>query len=286
MPRRRSESDRFLDEILSTFRIVPWWVGPLVILFTWVLFWLIVPAVLSGIASRQKDSMALPLFNMLSSISAMLSPVFAAMVGLIWIISLLKKTEDGQRLERQTGIESIRHLSWREFEHLLAEAFRRQGYSVRDTGPGADGGVDIVLYKDSGTTLVQAKQWKAWKVGVKVVRELFGIQAARDADAAILVTSGCFTNDAQQFAQDNGIKLIDGAALERMIADVQRSNRTVSLPKAEADAAENAEVSALPSCPVCGSTMVQRTAKRGANAGHPFWGCSRFPACKGIRPIA
>lgn len=33
-------------------------------------------------------------------------------------------------------------------------------------------------------------------------------------------------------------------------------------------------------CPKCGSGMVLRTAKKGANAGGQFWGCSQFPRCK------
>jgi four helix bundle suffix protein len=37
-------------------------------------------------------------------------------------------------------------------------------------------------------------------------------------------------------------------------------------------------------CPTCGATMVQRTARTGANAGKPFWGCSAYPKCKGLRP--
>jgi len=36
-------------------------------------------------------------------------------------------------------------------------------------------------------------------------------------------------------------------------------------------------------CPRCGSGMVRRTASRGANAGGNFWGCSRFPQCRGTR---
>ncbi len=35
-------------------------------------------------------------------------------------------------------------------------------------------------------------------------------------------------------------------------------------------------------CPICGSPMVLRTAKRGARAGKQFFGCSRFPTCHGI----
>ena len=35
-------------------------------------------------------------------------------------------------------------------------------------------------------------------------------------------------------------------------------------------------------CPKCGSSMVLRKAKRGQNAGGEFWGCSKFPKCRGV----
>lgn len=38
-------------------------------------------------------------------------------------------------------------------------------------------------------------------------------------------------------------------------------------------------------CPQCGSNMIRRTARRGARSGKAFWGCSRYPACTGTRPI-
>ncbi len=38
-------------------------------------------------------------------------------------------------------------------------------------------------------------------------------------------------------------------------------------------------------CPRCGSGMVKRLAKRGRNAGSYFWGCSRYPVCKGTKNI-
>ena len=34
--------------------------------------------------------------------------------------------------------------------------------------------------------------------------------------------------------------------------------------------------------PKCGSPMVLREAKNGQNAGKQFWGCSKFPQCRGI----
>jgi len=38
-----------------------------------------------------------------------------------------------------------------------------------------------------------------------------------------------------------------------------------------------------PACPVCGETMVRKTAGRGAYAGQDFWSCRRFPECRGKR---
>lgn len=38
-------------------------------------------------------------------------------------------------------------------------------------------------------------------------------------------------------------------------------------------------------CPVCGNSMVLRIAKHGFRAGNQFWGCSRYPKCRGIQNI-
>lgn len=36
-------------------------------------------------------------------------------------------------------------------------------------------------------------------------------------------------------------------------------------------------------CPRCGSSMVER---RNRDTGEPFLGCSRYPSCRGTRPLA
>jgi four helix bundle suffix protein len=38
----------------------------------------------------------------------------------------------------------------------------------------------------------------------------------------------------------------------------------------------------IPQCPQCGKSMVLRTAQKGKNAGKQFWGCSGYPACRGV----
>jgi restriction system protein len=157
---------------------------------------------------------------------------------------------------------------------LVGEAFRRKGFAVTETGGGgADGGVDLVLAKDGEKFLVQCKQWRAFKVGVNVVRELYGVMAAKGAAGGYVVTSGQFTPDAKEFASGRNITMMDGAALRALIGGIK-------VEPAAGNAGETA-----PACPSCGSAMVRRVAKRGANAGNAFWGCTQYPACKGVRGI-
>ena len=40
-----------------------------------------------------------------------------------------------------------------------------------------------------------------------------------------------------------------------------------------------------PKCPQCSALMALRTAKSGKNAGSQFWGCTKYPDCKGTQPI-
>lgn len=40
----------------------------------------------------------------------------------------------------------------------------------------------------------------------------------------------------------------------------------------------------IPSCPECGSVMVLRQPKEGQD-WEAFWGCSKYPRCKGTRQI-
>jgi predicted RNA-binding Zn-ribbon protein involved in translation (DUF1610 family) len=42
------------------------------------------------------------------------------------------------------------------------------------------------------------------------------------------------------------------------------------------------EEEVMPRCPKCGSEMILRTAKSGANLGSKFWGCSHYPQCRGM----
>lgn len=197
------------------------------------------------------------------------------------------------------GARAVDSLDWREFEVLVGEAFRQQGFQVRETSSGADGGVDLELRKGDELHLVQCKQWRAFKVGVSVVRELYGVMTARGASGGFVVTSGTYTKDAVSFAAGRNIVLIDGDHLHDMLvagrtalaerAAIGEQEPSVAQRPAETVVTEGASEGHVavvpPSCPACGRAMVQRTARRGANVGKAFWGCTGYPGCRGTRPI-
>ncbi len=260
-----------LEDLFTTLIKVPWWLGVGVA----IAIWLIGRHVLGNMADNSVTDMIRPLFRLL----------YGAMAVVALIAALVSAVRTGFRrklVDRQTGLPSLRDLSWREFEQLVGEAYRRQGYDVEETGGGgADGGVDLVLRGNGETVLVQCKQWRAQQVGVEKVRELFGVVTAEGADRGILVTSGQFTRDAESFKVGKPLVLVDGPALARLVRDVQKAPVPPTTTQSAASAARDETVY---TCPLCGGRMVLRTAKRGAHAGSSFYGCARYPACKGTRP--
>ncbi|WP_353157450.1 restriction endonuclease [Salinisphaera shabanensis] len=159
-------------------------------------------------------------------------------------------------------------MSWLQFEHLIAASYRRKGFTAELTAEGADEGVDIVLRERDNVLLVQCKHWNSYQVGVSVARELFGVMHAKRARKAVLATSGRLTVEAERFCRENAIYWLDAKRLPAFI------DPAAMPPRSEIAADRDSR------CPLCGATMVQRTARK---SGHKFWGCVRYPACRGKR---
>ena len=75
-------------------------------------------------------------------------------------------------------------MGWPEFELLLGEGFRLQGYVVTETGGGPEGAADLVLQKGAERFLVQCRHWRATRVDAGTVRELHAAVAAQGAAGA------------------------------------------------------------------------------------------------------
>ncbi|AVS68411.1 hypothetical protein C8245_24630 [Paracidovorax avenae] len=306
MARRRGKTS-VLDDLMELVAWLPWWVGVLLAILGYVVLNRLANAPLPA-ASAPQDITHLAthgIWRGLAYAGQFIVPLICAMGALA---SAVRRRERRRLIDtacRSTAADALHGMDWKEFERLVGEGFRRQGYLVAETGGGgADGGVDLVLGKAGEKFLVQCKQWKAFKVGVSVVRELYGVMAARGAAGGFVVTSGSFTQEATEFASGRNIQLIDGPALLRLIRQGRSAPepqaRPQPQPRTQARPAEQpagngptatpasdptSGTGAPPSCPVCAQPMVRRVARRGASAGHGFWGCSGYPRCRGTRPL-
>lgn len=94
----------------------------------------------------------------------------------------------------------------RRFEELVAEIFQRMGCEVTLTPSSRDEGRDVLAVRrdDVGTllTLVECKKFRPdRKVGVALVRSLYGVVAADRASHGVIATTSSFTRGAKEFQQ-------------------------------------------------------------------------------------
>lgn len=218
MARRKKSGG--IDGLIELVSLMPWWAG--------VALALIAYAVLHRVAAQQVVAATTA-----GQIGEMMTQTIwksAAAVGQ-YVVPLICLTGASlsawKRHERKALVanvveskaaDSLDRMSWQQFEKLVGEAFRLQGYAVIETGGGgADGGVDLILNRGGEKFLVQCKQWRAFKVGVDVVRELYGVMAATGAAGGFVVTSGRYTDEASAFASGRNVRLVDGPKLHALI---------------------------------------------------------------------
>ena len=292
MSRRRSTKKNNAEFLMELMARLPWWAGVLLAVLSYLLLHRIAESPMTATAQPGQmgtfatQAMGRSLAGFGQYVVPLICLAGAAMSA--W----RRRVAEVAEAPSNRGASVVDGLGWQQFEKLVGEGFRRQGYRVAETGGGgADGGVDLVLSRGAETTLVQCKQWRALKVGVTVVRELYGVMAARGAASGIVVTSGQFTADAVAFAEGRNIRLVDGNGLQALIRSARQDappEKARAAPSTDTRApAADQPPSAIrtPACPSCAKPMIQRTTKKGANAGSTFWGCTDYPACKGTRTI-
>jgi len=286
MPRRRKTSPA--EGLMDVVALLPWWAGVALALASYFVLHQLAaqPAAVAVQPGQIGALVTQSIWRGLATAGQYALPmIFLVGAGL----SAWRQRERSQLVENVTAgkaTDALDGMTWQQFERLVGEAFRLQGYRVMETGGGgADGGIDLVLSKDGEKHLVQCKQWRAYKVGVDVVRELYGVMAARGAAGGFVVTSGLFTAEAMSFAEGRNVSLVDGPNLHGLIRQAQGAARPQERT-AEPEQTVNAPTASPTAiCPSCAKPMARRMARRGANAGGEFWGCTGYPACKGTRPI-
>ena len=289
MTRRRKSSG--FEALVDVLALLPWWGCLGLAVLSYVVLGHFATATPMAVVQPGQlgQAMTQSVWRAIAMVGHYLLPAACVVAAVMSAIGRRHRANLVSGVVRSSAPAALNGMTWREFEMLVGEAFRLQGFSVVETGSnGADGGVDLVLRRDREKFLVQCKQWKAFKVGVQVVRELFGVMAAEGATGGFVVTSGTFSAEAIAFADGRNVTLIDGGKLFALLKRA-RDARDVPLPPVVPPLARPpaaASESSSPKCAACARPMVRRTAKRGSNAGQAFWGCTGFPSCRETRSTA
>ena len=273
---------------MELIAMLPWWVGCVLALVFYLLLHQVATKeiVMNGQSGQIAAAMTQTIWKTLARFGQYLLPLLCLVGAALSAYRPRQRQNLIANIAGSKAADSLDGMRWPEFELLVGEAFRLQGFQVTEIdGGGADGGVDLVLRKGSEKFLVQCKQWKAFTVGVTVVRELYGVMAAKGAAGGFVVTSGRFTGEAKTFASGRNVKLVDGPRLFGLIKQATAARAGNAKTPAMQTTPEPTQTATPHSCPVRAEPMVQRTAKRGSSTGSAFWGCSAYPSCRGTRQI-
>jgi hypothetical protein len=182
----------------------------------------------------------------------------AGLLILIWL-SVRIQARDRRHLVEWTT--DLRFLEAAEFEWLVGELFRREGWRVDETGrqDGPDGNVDLRLSKAGRSVIVQCKRWAAWLVGVDEIRAFAGTLSIQGVPgtSGVFVTLSDFTEQAREEAKKVGLTLLDKNDLYSRVEKVRRTEP----------------------CPVCSSPMLLD------RSPHGWWFRCVAKGCTGKRDL-
>lgn len=188
----------------------------------------------------------------------LLGTTFAGVLGLMWFSIRILEVHRRHLVE---WTSDLRLLDAQEFEWLVAEIYRREGWQVAEVGGhGApDGNVDLRMSRGKEKAIVQCKRWTSWLVGVDDIRGFAGTLMAERSGPVVghFVTLSDFNDYAIAEAKRTGIVLVGGAELYRRAEKLRRSEP----------------------CPTCASPMILDRSMRG------WWFRCTAAGCGGKRDL-
>jgi restriction system protein len=246
MTKTAPRNDDLIDRaILDAVRRLPGWVIAAAALIMYPGIGLILPV------ARHWSGIALVEANLVGT-------VVAASLLTGWLIVQIEARDRRHLVEWTT---ELRLLTAQEFEWLVGELFRREGWEVSETGrqDGPDGNIDLELRRQGRRKIVQCKRWTSQQVGISEIRELAGtlLREGLLGEAGIFVTLSDFTQPASTEAKKTGMSLIDRSELFRRIEKVRRSEP----------------------CPICSAPMVLDRSQYG------WWEHCVVAGCRGKRDL-
>ncbi|MDL0135044.1 restriction endonuclease [Halobacterium salinarum] len=150
-----------------------------------------------------------------------------------------------------------------QFEKAVAQWLEEEGFGTELTSQTNDRGVDVIAQKAGTRYAVQAKAYSDGnRVGSTTVQKVSGLLSRPDIDGAIVVTTSSFTSEAEEVANNRGVRLLT--------IDVQSPDYTHR---------QNGEHSNSPDTDVYGNVLPERRQSRERNLDSGFDSRTICPNC-------
>ncbi len=120
------------------------------------------------------------------------------------------------------SLSTMKNMPPRNFEYFISDIFTEMGYCSEVTKATGDGGKDIILFKDGKKYIVESKRYSNQKITVNQIRQFHSVIIDTGAIEGFFVTTSDFTKDAQKYAVDKSIVLINGNKLLCMIKEIKK----------------------------------------------------------------
>jgi len=214
-------------------------------------------------------------------------------------------------------IEFLKKLNPYQFETVIGKMFENLGFKVSQTPKSNDMGLDLIMKRNNEVYLVECKKYDETLVSRPEIQKFFTACYVNNAKESYFITTSDFANTAIEYVEnlEGKIKLINGIELiELMKSAYTESNDIFNFDVVCEYCGEISQVSSKneieftcrlghknilqfsdlyknaldkitpkhidKSCPLCKSKMVLR---KGNSTKNKFWGCSKYPRCKGTR---
>ena len=130
--------------------------------------------------------------------------------------------------EHDEIVAAVSGLSWEGYFALVGDIFRREGYEVfGGEGPDSDV-IDMELVRGAERMLVSCQLRGLEHIGVEPLNEMALVAQRNGADGVFMVSDADFREEAWEFADEQGITLIDREILTGLVMELTLGNVTGS----------------------------------------------------------
>ena len=123
--------------------------------------------------------------------------------------------------ELENALSKMRSIEPEAFENFISDVWEFLGYNTKTTSPTGDKGIDIVAsrqYPYDEKLLIQAKRYGSnSSVSGPEMQKYGRLTGKKGVDSVLVISTGGFTSQAREIADEENIKCIDGYDLAELV---------------------------------------------------------------------